>query len=48
MGINKMGIDRVGFDKVGINTRLGLGLEGVDCLRHTIHTVPEGFLTIYS
>ena len=23
-----------------------LGLEGVDCLRHAIHTVPEGFLTI--
>ena len=22
-----------------------LGLEGVDCLRHAIHTVPEGFLT---
>ena len=22
-----------------------LRLEGVDCLRHTIHTVPEGFLT---
>ena len=22
-----------------------LGLEGVDCLWHAIHTVPEGFLT---
>ena len=24
-----------------------LGLEGVDCLWHAIHTIPEGFLTTH-
>ena len=31
--------------KVGTLLVARLGLEGVDCLWHVIHTVPKGFLT---
>ena len=38
-------LDKCDVSTVELLLDARLGLEGVDCSRHAIHTVPEGFLT---